>query len=46
VRATEWTQGRTSDAPNAQAERDVHELGRQVAQHLGYQQGPWWNPDA
>jgi hypothetical protein len=46
VIATEWlrtwgTQG-WADAPPAQAEADVLELGRRVAEDLHYQQGRWW----
>jgi hypothetical protein len=44
--ANEWTRyGGTTNAPGAQAEADVHELGRGVAQELGYQAGAWWDPD-
>jgi hypothetical protein len=36
--AQEWTRTDSpTNAPNAQAEADVHELGRRVAQHYGYQ---------
>jgi len=39
VTAQEWTRTEgTTNAPSAQAEADVHELGRRVAQHFGYQQ--------
>jgi coproporphyrinogen III oxidase-like Fe-S oxidoreductase len=27
----------STDAPSTQAEADMHELGRRVAQHYGYQ---------
>jgi hypothetical protein len=38
VPAQEWTRtGGTTNAPSAQEEADVHELGRRVAQHYGYQ---------
>jgi hypothetical protein len=38
VTAQEWTRTEgTTNAPAAQAEADVHELGRRVAQHYGYQ---------
>jgi hypothetical protein len=38
MRAQEWTwmEG-TTNAPSARQEADVHELGRRVAQHYGYQ---------
>jgi hypothetical protein len=37
--AQEWisTEG-TTNAPSARQEADLHELGRRVAQHYGYQQ--------
>ena len=36
--ATEWTSTEgTTNAPSAQDEADLHELGRRVAQHYGYQ---------
>jgi hypothetical protein len=38
VHASEWTRtDGTTNAPDAQAEADVHELGRRVAQHYGSQ---------
>jgi hypothetical protein len=38
VTAQEWTRTEvTTNAPSPQAEADVHELGRRVAQHYGYQ---------
>lgn len=47
MKASEWTRvSGTTDAPGAQAEHDVHELGRHVAQDFGYQAGAWWDPDA
>jgi hypothetical protein len=39
VTAQEWTRTEgTTNAPSARPEADVHELGRRVAQHYGYQQ--------
>jgi hypothetical protein len=39
VTAQEWTSTEgTTKHPSAQAEADVHELGRRVAPHYGYQQ--------
>ena len=36
--ASEWTQtDGLTNAPNAREEADVHQLGRRVAQHYGYQ---------
>jgi hypothetical protein len=39
VTAQEWTSTEaTTNAPSAQDEADVQELGRRVAQHYGYEQ--------
>jgi hypothetical protein len=43
--AQEWTRtGGTTNAPSAQDEADVHELGRRVALEYGYQSALFDDP--
>jgi hypothetical protein len=47
VHASEWTSTNgTTNAPSAQAEADVHELGRRVAQQHGSQSALLDDPTA